>query len=262
MLTIGLFEFIVQGKYLRPLSLNMSLPAGSEIPDWFDYQCKGFSLTVQLPPNWLDDKFLGFAICAVSDFKGAYNDASELSAQCYCTLKGNHGEDSFDFTLLDWGFTRDTRFLKSDHMFLAYVPWSEYRLIKEGKPVNERLYTDATFEIVVENGVYTRDFRTVTRRRCITSCGVRFFRGSYMDLSIAASKSHHDSCEIILATSSRKRSRDGKLGKSAAVEVVGEGSSAGERSSAWQGAISIATGESGTRPIHRLELIDLNLDPV
>ncbi|KAK9913877.1 hypothetical protein M0R45_037681 [Rubus argutus] len=240
---------------LRSLSFNMSLP-GSVIPDWFNYQCKGFSVTLQLPPNWFDDKFLGLAICAVSDFKGANNDASDLSALCNCTFKGNHGEYSFNFTLLDWGFTRDSRFLESDHMFLAYVPWSEYRLIEEGKPVNERFYTEATFEIVVENGVYTHDLRTVTQRHCITSFGVRFFHGSYMEvqnLSITESKSHHDSCEIILATSrKRRREREWVAVQSPAGEEssVGQESAVGEKALAGQGAIStfssIATGESGT----------------
>lgn len=236
---------------MRPLSFNMSLP-GSEIPDWFNYQCKGFSVTVQLAPNWFDDKFLGFAICAVCDFKGAYNDASDLSALCYCTFKGNHGEYSFNFTLLDWGFTRDSRFLESDHMFLAYVPWSEYRLIEKGKPVNERFYTEATFEIVIESGVYTHDLRTVSQRHCITSFGVRFFHGSYMqvqNLSITESKSHHDSCEIIFATtsSSRKRRREGAWNKSHPESSVGQESWVGERSSAGQPVLStfssIATGE-------------------
>ncbi|PRQ59649.1 hypothetical protein RchiOBHm_Chr1g0372511 [Rosa chinensis] len=146
----------------------MSLP-GSEIPDWFNYQCRGSSLTVQLPPNWFDDKFLGFAICAVSDFKGSQNYASDLSALCHCGLKGNHGESSFSFTLLDWGFTTD-RILEADHMFLAYLPWSEYRFTEEGKLVNEQYFTEATFEIVVENRVDRHVFGTVMNRHCITSC--------------------------------------------------------------------------------------------
>ncbi|PRQ59651.1 putative winged helix-turn-helix DNA-binding domain, leucine-rich repeat domain, L [Rosa chinensis] len=111
-----------QGDYRLLLSFNMSLP-GSEIPDWFNFQCRGSSFTVQLPPNWFDNKFLGFAICAVGDIKGSQNEASDLSALCHCSLKGNHGQYSFSSTLLDWGFTTD-RILKSDHMFMAYVPWS------------------------------------------------------------------------------------------------------------------------------------------
>ncbi|KAM5556894.1 TMV resistance protein N [Rosa sericea] len=216
-----------QDNNQRPLSFNMSLP-GSEIPDWFNYQCKGFSLTVQLPPNWLDSKFLGFAICAVSDFKGSQNDASDLIALCHCGLKGNHGRYRFSFTLLDWGFTTD-RILESDHMFMAYVPWSEYRFIEEGKLVNERYFTEATFEIVVENRVERHGFGTVITRHCITSCGVRFFHGDYMDymeeqiLTISETKSHHDSCDIFSV------SRKGKEGVGVRLEESpADRSSAGE----------------------------------
>ncbi|PRQ37300.1 putative leucine-rich repeat domain, L domain-containing protein [Rosa chinensis] len=52
-----------QDNCLRSLRFNMSLP-GSEVPDWFNHHSSGFSLSVQLPPNWFDSKFLGFAICA------------------------------------------------------------------------------------------------------------------------------------------------------------------------------------------------------
>ncbi|PRQ59647.1 putative transcription factor WRKY family [Rosa chinensis] len=216
MVQTNLFRDIVethssyQGNYQRPLSFNMSLP-GSEIPDWFNYQCRGSSLTVQLPPNWFDNKFLGFAICAVSDFKVSHNDASDLSALCHCGLKGNHGQYSFSFTLLDWGFTTE-RILESDHMFLAYVPWSEYRFIVEGKLVNERYFTEATFEIVVENRADSHVFGTVKNHHCITSCGVRFFHSSCMEeqnLNISETKSHHDSCD----------SRRGKEGVGVQLEV-------------------------------------------
>nr|XP_011469998.1 PREDICTED: TMV resistance protein N-like isoform X2 [Fragaria vesca subsp. vesca] len=195
-----------QDNNQRSLSFNMSLP-GSEVPDWFNNQCRGSSVTVKLPPNWFDNEFLGFAICAVSDFKGPHNDASDLSALCHCSLKGNHGLYEFSFTLLDWGFSTD-RILESDHMFLAYVPWSEYRFIEKGKRVNQRYFTEATFEIVLENKVERHGFRTVINRHCITSCGVRLFHGNYIDymeeqtLSISETKSHHDSCDVL--TVSRK----------------------------------------------------------
>ncbi|KAL6127972.1 hypothetical protein ACLB2K_071333 [Fragaria x ananassa] len=160
------------------LSFKMSLP-GSVIPDWFDYQCWGSSVTAQLPTDWYDNKFLGFALCAVSDFKGARR-ASNLSARCNCIFRGNHGDHTFKFNLLDWGFDGD-RFPESDHMFLGYVPWSEYRFIQDGKSVSERYYTEATFEIVLEVGVYILGFRTLANPHCITSCGARLFHADYME---------------------------------------------------------------------------------
>lgn len=201
----------------------MSLP-GSNIPDWFIYRNRGCSVTAQLPPNWLHNKFLGFAICAVSNFKGSHNNASALSALCYCTFKGNHGEYKFSFRLLDWAFKTD-RFLESDHIFLGYVPWSDYCLVnecchseasfvEEENPVNKRYYTEATFEIEVGNGVRACDFRTVEERPCITSCGVHFYQGDFMELqnlNTAHSQSHHDSCEPLSATTSKRKRERGEL---------------------------------------------------
>nr|XP_011468890.1 PREDICTED: protein SUPPRESSOR OF npr1-1, CONSTITUTIVE 1-like [Fragaria vesca subsp. vesca] len=185
-----------QDNCLQVLSFKMCLP-GREIPNWFNHQCSGSSITVQLPPNWLCNQFFGFAICA--KFKGADIHTSHLSARSFCTLSGNHGKIAFNFDLLRWRFKID-RFLESDHMFLGYVSWSKYRLVEQGKPINERYYTEATFEIVVENGIHAPGFRTEIIQHCITSCGVRFFTRPKCD---------HERCEILLATM-RKRKRERK----------------------------------------------------
>ncbi|XP_062001457.1 disease resistance protein RUN1-like isoform X2 [Rosa rugosa] len=186
-----------QDNCLQVLSFKMCLAGRNKIPDWFNHQCGGSSITVQLPPNWFCNQFFGFAICA--NFKGANIETSHLSARSFCTLTGNQGKTAFSFDLLRWRFKSD-RFLESDHMFLGYVSWSKYRLVEQGKPINERYYTEATFEIVVENGIHAPDFRTEIQQHCITSCGVRFFTRPKCD---------HDRCEILLATM-RKRKRERK----------------------------------------------------
>lgn len=152
---------------MRSLSFVSSL-LGSETPDWFNHQCIGSSITVQLPENLFDNKFLGFSISGITDFKGGHY-ASKLSAQCFCTFSGNHSKYSFNFSLVDWGFTTD-RFLKSDHMFLGYVPWSEYRLIKKGEPVDQRYYTEAKFKIVEKNEVIVHDFTAAAVAEVQQSC--------------------------------------------------------------------------------------------
>ncbi|KAM5557199.1 disease resistance protein RPV1 [Rosa sericea] len=177
----------LQDNYLPPLRLKMSLP-GSEVPNWFPNQSGGFSVSVQLPLNLSDCKFLGFAICAVCKCQGINDDTSPLSASCLCTFKGNRGECSFSFDLLNSVFRTD-RLFSSDHMFLRYVSWSDCRLIEEGKLVNEA-YTEATFQIVVSE--------SITEQLRIRSCGVRFVYANpdeMLDLNMPQPQVHADSCE-------------------------------------------------------------------
>ncbi|KAK9914147.1 hypothetical protein M0R45_037941 [Rubus argutus] len=171
-----------QDNFLRLLRLKMSHP-GDEVPDWFDHQSRGFSVSVQLPPNWFDSKFLGFAICAVRTHWG-----SPVPATCLCTFKGDFGECSFRFDLIDSDFTID-RSLGSDHMFLGYVSWSECPLIEEGRLVNET-YTEATFQIAVES-------EFIIEQLLISSCGVRLIYANpdeMLNLSVTQPRVLANSC--------------------------------------------------------------------
>ncbi|CDP20963.1 unnamed protein product [Coffea canephora] len=47
-------------------SFSICLPGGS-IPSWFTFQNSGPSITIELPPNWYNNEFMGFAVCVVSD---------------------------------------------------------------------------------------------------------------------------------------------------------------------------------------------------
>ncbi|KAL3499750.1 hypothetical protein ACH5RR_038843 [Cinchona calisaya] len=45
---------------------SICLP-GRNIPAWFTYQNTGPSIKIELPSNWYNDKFMGFAVCVVFD---------------------------------------------------------------------------------------------------------------------------------------------------------------------------------------------------
>ena len=49
---------------IRRSSVHACYP-GNEIPIWFDHQFEGSSITIKLPQQWRDTKFLGFVVCAV-----------------------------------------------------------------------------------------------------------------------------------------------------------------------------------------------------
>ncbi|XP_050387107.1 disease resistance-like protein DSC1 isoform X2 [Argentina anserina] len=156
----------------------MYLP-GSDIPDWFDHQSRGSSVTVQLPPDGFTNKFQGLAICAIINLRDAGNREILESALCCAILKTTVGQTRFYFRLFPephHSLETDTP-LESDHMFLGCYHSSIY--IDSGG-------TDATFKIVttsdprVGHSDYFIPGDSMTWEDCmwITSCGVRLFFGS------------------------------------------------------------------------------------
>ncbi|KAL6130690.1 hypothetical protein ACLB2K_069069 [Fragaria x ananassa] len=144
---------------------RMCLP-GSDIPDWFNHQDRGSSVTVQLQPDWSPDMFEGLAICAISNLRGARNRQTLESTFCYATFKANEGQDNFYFRLLPPQYQGGTDVpLESDHMILGYINLSNFGTLHSG-----RKYTEATFRIV------TLDFMSWKDCTWITSCGVRLFQ--------------------------------------------------------------------------------------
>lgn len=112
-------------------------------------------MTVQIPPKWFDNDVLGFAVCAVSNFRGRLG-----SAKCVFTFIGNHGECSYTFELLHWRVYY--RHLESDHVLMGIETG-----LTRGDWYVERDYTEAEFSVMVDAGVYEDS--------CIKSCGVLFF---------------------------------------------------------------------------------------
>ncbi|KAL6124438.1 hypothetical protein ACLB2K_076950 [Fragaria x ananassa] len=155
---------------------HMCLP-GSDIPDWFNHQDRGSSVTVQLPPDWSSDKFQGFAICAISNLRGA-REALE-SALCCATFKTNEVEVYFYFPLLSKHLVGINNPLESNHMIMGYTPSSSFGNWHSGCK-----YTQATFRIM-RRPSFRVDPTKWKDCTCITSCGVRLFQmiaPSFVDL--------------------------------------------------------------------------------
>ncbi|KAL6317019.1 hypothetical protein AAG906_026754 [Vitis piasezkii] len=51
-------------NFLPEIEYSIVLP-GSTIPEWFQHPSIGSSVTIDLPPNWHNKDFLGFALCSV-----------------------------------------------------------------------------------------------------------------------------------------------------------------------------------------------------
>ncbi|GAY64347.1 hypothetical protein CUMW_232830, partial [Citrus unshiu] len=93
---------------------------GSEIPEWFSFQSMGSSVTLELPPGWFNNNFVGFALCAiVPEFRG---DTRDLLVDCEFKLKTKDGDWHVATYLLsvwneDFGVNSS---LESDHVLLGY----------------------------------------------------------------------------------------------------------------------------------------------
>ncbi|KAL6130689.1 hypothetical protein ACLB2K_069068 [Fragaria x ananassa] len=150
---------------------HMSLP-GSDIPEWFNHKCGGSSVTVQLPPDWSSDKFQGFAICSISNLRGARDRKVLESAFCCATFKENDGQDNFYFPLLSKYLGGTNNPLESNHMIMEYITSSSF-----GNWHSGRKYTHATFRIVTRDFESIPDYsKTWKDYTWITSCGVRLFQ--------------------------------------------------------------------------------------
>ncbi|KAH9782893.1 Disease resistance-like protein DSC1 [Citrus sinensis] len=95
---------------------------GSEIPDWFSNQSSGSSIRIQLPPHSFCRNLIGFAFCAVLDFKQLYSDRSRYF-YVYCRsdleIKTLSETKHVDLSFY-WDSIKDPH--DSDHVILGFKP--------------------------------------------------------------------------------------------------------------------------------------------
>ncbi|KAJ7951590.1 Disease resistance protein (TIR-NBS-LRR class) [Quillaja saponaria] len=106
-------------------SLTVCFP-GNEIPDLFAHRTDGSCLTIKLSSGWCNERFLGFALCVVAEFKG--RGLEDFSLQC--GLKINNGNiRKYNSPCLWYG----TRFVDSHHTILWYDHVFHNQTMKEIK---------------------------------------------------------------------------------------------------------------------------------
>ena len=105
--------FVVQEDYHNPPRGCVSYP-GSEIPEWFSYQSMGSSVTLELPPDWFNNNFVGFALCAiVPDHHGI---TRGFNVRCILKTK----DDVAVCSLYVWNHLGVNPSIESDHVLLGY----------------------------------------------------------------------------------------------------------------------------------------------
>ncbi|KAI9156102.1 hypothetical protein LWI28_000514 [Acer negundo] len=112
-LAVTLLKQYLQQPVNRTSLFHIALP-GSEIPEWFSCRStNGDSVAIGLPDNWLNDEFMGIAMCGVFA-----PDPEDLHIFFKCML--------FEMSLMRNYYSSglkipDFTIVKSDHLWLAYV---------------------------------------------------------------------------------------------------------------------------------------------
>ncbi|PRQ25526.1 putative TIR domain, P-loop containing nucleoside triphosphate hydrolase [Rosa chinensis] len=89
---------------------------GNEIPEWYNHQSVGSSITVELHPGWFSNKFMGFASCIVFRVLKPLTPLVEWSINCNLRANGKDISNKGPRFGGKWGQP------VLDHIWLLYVP--------------------------------------------------------------------------------------------------------------------------------------------
>ncbi|XP_034674452.1 disease resistance protein RPV1-like [Vitis riparia] len=112
-------------NFLPEIEYSIVLP-GSTIPEWFQHLSIGPSVTLELPPNWHNNDFLGFALCSVFSLE-----EDEIiqgpGHQIYCNFEFREGP--YLSSSISWTHSGG-RVVETDHMWLVYQPSAQLMIPK------------------------------------------------------------------------------------------------------------------------------------
>ncbi|TXG49764.1 hypothetical protein EZV62_025639 [Acer yangbiense] len=105
-------QYLLQQPVNLSSQFHIRLP-GKDIPEWFSCKNDGNSVEIGLPPNWLNDDFMGIAMCGV--FEPALEN---LDMECVMSILGSRYAFNFRIPC----FTA----VESHHLWLAYISRVEF----------------------------------------------------------------------------------------------------------------------------------------
>ena len=108
----------------NPESVNIEFSTvvpGSEIPDWFSYQSSGRKVNIELPPNWFNSNFLGFALSAVLGFDALPSHDPNFNVfSLFCIFDFQNSAASYSDNVFH--LNSGPALIESDHLWLGYAP--------------------------------------------------------------------------------------------------------------------------------------------
>ena len=111
-------------NFLPEIEYSIVLP-GSTIPEWFQHPSIGSSVTIDLPPNWHNKDFLGFALCSV--FSLEEDEIFQGPGQICCNFEFREGP--YLSSSISWTHSGD-RVVETDHIWLVYQPGAKLMISK------------------------------------------------------------------------------------------------------------------------------------
>ena len=114
-----IMKFMVQNLYPE-IGYSIVIP-GSRTPKWPWRENMGTSVAINLPTNWLDNKFLGVALYAV--FALEEGEINQRPGQINCEFECREGP--YFCSSISWTHGRD-RVVETNHMWLIYLPHTHF----------------------------------------------------------------------------------------------------------------------------------------
>ncbi|KAJ9675853.1 hypothetical protein PVL29_024687 [Vitis rotundifolia] len=154
-------------NFLPEIEYSIVLP-GSTIPEWFQHPSIGSSVTIELPPNWHNKDFLGFALCSV--FSLEEDEIIQGSGLICCNSEFREGP--YLSSSISWTHSGD-RVIETDHIWLVYQPGAKL-MIPKSSSLNKFRKITAYFSLsgashVVKNCgihlIYARDKKVNNQTR-------------------------------------------------------------------------------------------------
>ena len=146
-------------NFLPEIEYSIVLP-GSTIPEWFQHPSIGSSVTIDLPPNWHNKDFLGFALCSVLSLEE--DEIIQGPGLICCNFEFKEGP--YLSSSISWTHSGD-RVVETDHIWLVYQPGAKL-MIPKSSTLNKFRKITAYFSLsgashVVKNCgihlIYARD---------------------------------------------------------------------------------------------------------
>ncbi|TXG73495.1 hypothetical protein EZV62_002074 [Acer yangbiense] len=155
-------------KHVKKLPWASICYPGSEIPEWFNFRSTGSLIIEELPPCWNNNRFVGFALCAVMQIQHhRIANLWDLYICCECNFKSKDGRCHTvrgHFRYPPYGCVKPPYSVESDHVYIG----SDHLMYP--RDTGDLCYNNpVTFQFYLKAGPVPR------RIECcyVKSCGVR-----------------------------------------------------------------------------------------